>query len=231
MSKYRKYIEIIDKLDKALETKGAQLLEGKVTKDTLEFLEKVLHVMEQAWRVAWQVDCLEDISKAMGAIARQGQGAGSELAPAGEETIAYGGARQGRDFRRGSDDPALAARAFGGATPDLWPLAAYSVGDRRSRGEEEEYRRGRRMDGMERHPERDFVFLPGFGVPTPFGVPFGALGARMGYHVDPHTPEDNAPYSQAENNNSAGRARSGIQVPLQNAASGSKPATAAQTAG
>lgn len=244
MSRYRKYIEIIDKLDKALEEQGMRLLEGKVTPENLAFMEKLLCVMDKAWVVAWQVDRLDDIARATGKLAQKGQGPDEETLAAlsGER----GGSGQGRDFRGGRDDSGFEARAVGGHTAGLWPEeGGDSPLSRRGRraydmdADAEESRRGRRsgaaraarrssldmrdtMD-MEDGAERGFVMLPGLGVPPWYA-------ARMGYGVDPYTHEDNAPYNDNGNGNAEANGGSGnngartrgglVHAPVQSAAGG-----------
>ena len=230
MSRYRKYIDIIDKLDKALEEKGMQLLEGKVTPDNLEFMEKILCVMDKAWTVAWEVDRLDDISRAMSRVAQKGEG------PDQEAVRALSGGSAGTDFRGGRDYPG--AQAFGGHPAGLRPqegsdsaLNVEEEEDRRRRRayamvramEREDARRGRRALDMA-DPEEGFVFLPGVGVPSFYG-------ARMGYHVDPRAPEDNAPYNRQGGGSGGQSARTcgGVQVPVQSAGqTGAAPSAAAQ---
>ncbi len=224
MSRYRKYIEIIDKLDKAIEEQGMRLLEGKVTPENLAFMEKLLCVMDKAWRVAWQVDRLDDIARATGKLARKGEGPD-------EETMAAlsGGSARGGDFRGGRDHPGPEARTFGGHTTGFWPSEGSDSplsrrGRRMDEATAEQARRGRRtsmnMEDMDVEPERGFVMLPGLGMPT-------WLASRMGYGVDPYTHENNAPYNRAESVDTGntpangGRARSGlVHAPVQNAAGG-----------
>ena len=234
MSRYRKYIEIIDKLDKALEEKGLRLLEGKVTPENLDFLEKILCVMDKAWCVAWQVDRLDDIGRAMSRIAQKGEG------PDQEAVQALSGGSAGKDFRGGREY--TGAEAFGGYPAGFWPPAG---GDTPLTPESEESRRRRRAYAMARamdqetarrgrramdmsEPEQDFIFLPGVGAPSFFA-------SRMGYDVDPYHPEENTPYSRQGNGGNGGnsggsggqggRTRSGIQGPVQNAGQTGNSAT------
>lgn len=98
-ARYTKYIKILDDLDKAIESKGMRLLEGKVTKENLEFLEKILCVMEKAWRVAWVIDHIDDIHDVVGKLAKRGEGP-EETAMQGQSGQKGGGSeKQGHDFR------------------------------------------------------------------------------------------------------------------------------------
>lgn len=225
MSRYRTYLKIIDECDKALQQKGMRLLEGKVTPENLAVLEKLLCIMHKAWQVAWEVDRLDDIGKAMSeAHKSEGRqpGQGGEAMPVS--------ARAGRDFRGWGPYPGSAPGPYGLDLADLWPAqsahdplsAARAIRDALEELEMVESRRGGRRsfpatarrrtrgeDGSD--PETGFVLVPGLGMP---------FYGRMGYDADP--AEANDPYAMTGNGeHEARRARGAlVHAPLQGAANG-----------
>lgn len=217
MSRYDKYLKIIEECDKALEQKGMRLLEGKVTPENLAVLEKILCIMHKAWQVAWEVDRLDDISRAMSEIRKSG-----ERQPGGEAMPVS--ARAGRDFRGWGQYPGSPAAPFGFDLADVWaarslqyPLsAARAMRDALEELEEEESRAGRRFspvhsrrgrameDGHD--PETGFMMVPGLGMP---------FRGRAGYDADP--AEANAPYAMTGHtpgHMQGAPAREGHDVPL-----------------
>ncbi|WP_304473585.1 hypothetical protein [uncultured Desulfovibrio sp.] len=243
MSRYRTYLKIIDECDKALQQKGMRLLEGKVTPENLACLEKILCIMHKAWQVAWEIDRLDDIGKAMSEAHKAEQ-----PAPGGEAMPVS--ATAGRDFRGGRAYPGSAPRPVGLDLADLWPAqgggsplsAARAIRDALEELEMVESRRGgrrgfpatarrRARSEDERDPETDFVLVPGLGMP---------FYGRTGYDADP--AEANEPYAMTGNGqHEARRARNGlVHAPVQSAATdqtaraattpASAPAATGQTA-
>lgn len=216
MSRYNKYLKIIEECDKALEQKGMRLLEGTVTPENLAVLERILCIMDKAWQVAWQVDRLDDISKAMGEIHKSEEQQGGEAMPVS--------ARAGRDFRGWGPYPGSPAAPLGFDLADVWaarsfglPLnAARAIRDALEELELEESRTGRRTypvhsrrgraQGGDHGRELDFVMLPGVGMP---------FRGRAGYDADP--AEANAPYAMTGHtpgHMQGDPAREGHDVPL-----------------
>lgn len=221
MSRYEKYLKIVDECDRCMEQQGMKLLEGKVTMDNLEKIEKVLCIMEKAWCVAWQIDRLDDIHEAMSALAKHGSGPEKSDVKA----MIEGGARsEGNDFRHWGGHTESEARSGGYYPPDSGEEEARRGRRRayRTRSEKdmtlaemmqddemaEEARRRRRryramLDAMDAMELAEKGAIPGAGAAKLkesdfWGIPFmWPYASRMGYDQNPHMPEQNSPYNTA----------------------------------
>ena len=241
MGRYKKYLEIIDCCDRCLENQGMKLLDGKVTTADLEKVEKVLCIMHKAWQVAWEVDRLDDIEKAMNQISKQSEKSGQS------KTTAMGGnAQTGNDFHSESGYSDTQA-ASGGYYPNYPGQEEDRRGRRRtyrtrsetdemtlaelvSEGDtaEEARRRRRRyralLDAMDAMELAETNASPGAGAAMShgerdfWGIPFmWPYAKRMGYTQPAHSPEQNAPYNNGGNlpagNNANGNMTTGTHMP------------------
>lgn len=182
MGRYLKYLEIVNKIDSALE----KIVAGKVdvNKD-LPKLKALLEVQEKAMCMSRQIDHIDDAVKSTAKLYAMGDESAQEVvetlmkivkgAKDQPTTAMMGGSPQGRDFRSGYQNPRSEAAPWHSDTDRFWPQArgthemndAYDMHEEDRRGVKGTGRYGRRYRAeMDRYDEEDRRGVPGSGHPS-----------------------------------------------------------------
>lgn len=216
MARYTKYLELIRNVDDAVE-KHKKLLEGKVTRENLEMMEKLLCLAEKAWKVCWIVDRMDDIEEGTKEISEKGEGPDPKSGRSGGS---------GGDFRGGYQDSGFetAARRGHPTRAGASPWGAYGMTEG---GEEARRGRSRRTGRFVHRAELEQDSMRDLGPDLPMMVEDAVRGFMdglrpenygLGFFGDPHKHLWSRREDAAHGDMGGGGATTGgVQAPVQNA--------------